>query len=786
MDKFICAGQYARFALTEKPKYADDMSFKTKHIKLILDVDIKSKTIKGECISKIVLFENKKDLVFNAVGMKILSVKIDGKKVDFKYDGKEIIINSDKKETEISISYSITNPKRGVFFKDDQVWTHSEPQDARMWYPCLDMPENKSPFELIITVDKDYFALSNGDLVNINHIGPKKTFHWNFNYPNSSYLNMFAVGRFIEVKDKWSDVDVLYYCEKGREEDIKRSFGKTPLMLDFFSKKIGVKYPFKKYAQVAITKFSFGGMEHTTATSNTDNALQDEISNKETPYYPIMLASHELAHQWFGDLLTCKNWNHAWLNEGFASYFELLFSEHLKGKDDFLYEKYKDDQAYFEEDKTRYRRPIVTNLFMYPEDLFDRHLYQKGSAVLHMLRNILTDEVWWKVIHHYVKNNIGKNVETEDFINSIREVTGRNMKKFFDQWIYSAGHPELKVVYFWDGKEANVRVAQMQSEDSPLFDFEVELEFDGQRFKETVNSKQHLFKFKLKAEPKKFVFDPDEIILKKIEVIKPKNMWIKQLQESENVIARIKSSQEIAKTCSNDDTNLIKNAFLKESFWGARAEYAAALGTIQTQYSYGALNKLFKNEKDNRVKRCIIESIGNFRKKESVSLMKKIIKSKDSYILPAEAFRSIGKTKDSSVIKILKTGLKIKSWNDIVRSASLESISLLNSIESIKILKEALDKKHSQNSRISAVKCLASIGKGKPEIVDVLIGLREDESELVQIASISGLGELGDERAVDKLKELAKGDYDCRVKRLALESIKKIQPWNENLKDEDK
>lgn len=784
MYDFKCSGQYARFTLTEpKPKYEEDISFKPKHIKLILDIDMKAKVIKGECITKVFVFENKDKIKFNAVGMRIISVKIDGKKADFVYNDKdiEIKLETEKKEIEVSIYYSVNNPKRGAHFKDDQVWTHSETEDARYWYPCLDLPENKSTFELIITVDKEYFALSNGDLVNIEH-GVRKTFHWSFNYPNPSYLNMFAIGRFVEVKDKWQDVDVLYYCEKGREEEVKRSFGKTPLMLDFFSKKIGVKYPFKKYAQVLIRKFSYGGMEHTTATSETDSALQDDIANTETPYYPVMLASHELAHQWFGDLLTCKNWKHAWLNEGFASYFEILFSEHLKGKDYALYELYRDNQAYFDEDKMRYRRPIVTNLFLYPEDVFDRHLYQKGSAVLHMLRNILGDEVWWKVIHHYVKTYMWKNVETQDFIHTIREITGLNMRKFFDQWVYNAGHPELRVSYYWDGKEAVVRVAQTQTEDSPIFAFPVVLDFDGVRFKENIENKQHLFKYKLKTEPKMFRFDPDQIILKKVETLKPKEMWIYQLHHDENILGRIQCAQELAKSGSKEDIDNIKEAFLKEKIWGAKIEFATALGTIQNPYAYETLIKLL-NEKDHRVKKSVLEAIGNFRSKESIKLLKKLIKVKDSYIIPAEAIRSIGKTRELSAMSLIKTGLKMKSWSDSIRCASLDAITYLQSEESFKILKDATDKKYSQNSRLTAIRNLTLIGKGRKDVLDLILQLAEDELELVQISSTISLGDLGDERSLERLKELSKGDYDRRVKRLALESIKKIQPW-ETLKDE--
>ena len=236
---------------------------------------------------------------------------------------------------------------------------------------------------------------------------------------------------------------VDYYCEKGREQDTRRAFGKTPKMLEFFSNFIGVRYPFPKYAQVAAADFIYGGMENTSATTQTDAALLDERATLD--YSSDELVAHELAHQWFGDYLTCKDWSHAWLNESFATYFDPLFKRHDKGEDEFLYTLRTNAETYFQEDKEHYRRSIVTKVYKRPTDLFDRHLYEKGSVVLHMLHRELGEELFRESIHAYVRKNAGRVCGNDGLDQCDRGNDGpQPARRFFDQWVFGAGHPEFQ------------------------------------------------------------------------------------------------------------------------------------------------------------------------------------------------------------------------------------------------------------------------------------------------------------------------------------------------------
>lgn len=786
-----------RFMLpVSKPQYAPDRDFATVHTSLNFSIDFENKSVSGMASHRIRLFRSCEKIQFDAVEMKISSVKDDsGKEMKYSYDGKKIFIPTPKSKTgqemKISIEYKIIKPSVGIYFigpdknypkKPVQVWTHSETSDARYWFPCHDEPHEKPTMEMFITVPQDFVAVSNGRLAETTAKEKMKTYHWVMDYPIPSYLAMFAAGRFSEIKEKWKGVDVVYYCEKGREDDAKRAFGKTPKMLDFFSNVIGVKYPFEKYAQIAVSDFIFGGMEHTTATTQTDNVLHDERAAREC--WNDNLVAHELAHQWFGDMLTCRDWSHAWLNESFATYFDALFQEYDKGKDEFAYEIYSNARTYFTEDAERYRRPIATNIFFLPEDLFDRHLYEKGSVVLHMIRNMLGDETWWKCIKHYVEKNRNNTVITEDFMNSVEEVSGRSMKKFFDQWIYRPGHPEMKATFYWDKKtkESVIRIAQTQKTDDAPYSIPVIIDIitkDGtQRFEELLEEKQKQFKYKT-AEPVDVRIDPDNVLLKKMEFLKPREMWFYQLEKDPNSTGRINAAWEISKSITKESIKALEKRFMNEKFWGVQAEIATALGTMKLDDALEALIRMV--DVDNpKTRRTVAAAIGEFRDDKCMEPLRKMLADKKSYYVPGEAAKGIGKLNKPASIQILKQAMNMTSWNDVIKSGALAGLAHLQSEESIDLLKKNAEYGNgSFSSRITAIRSLGYIGKGRQDIMELLMKIAEEDFSLVQIACSIALGDIGDERAVPVLEKLVKGHRDGRVKRLAHESIRKIYPWLE-------
>lgn len=793
-----------RFALHgSSTQYARDRTFLTEHIKLDIEVDISKKSLYCTAFLYIRSINNGvKSIKLDAVDMKVSAVYVDDERATFDYDSKTITIHLKKalssgKQAVLKIEYDVIDPKLGVYFvtpdryypkKPVQVWSHCEPQDARNWFPCFDDPNEKTTTEMLLTVDEEFVGLSNGVLLETTHNkkNKKKTYHWKMNFPHSSYLVMFAVGRFAEIKGEWDGIECYYYFEKGREEDAKRAFGKTPKMLQFFSEKTGYRYPYERYSQVAVTDFIFGGMEHTTFTTQTDGALHDERAVAES--WADGLVAHELAHQWFGDLITCKDWSHAWLNESFATYFDALFTEYDRGEEEFLYQIYKNAQAYFVEDRDRYRRPISTNVFTRPGDLFDRHLYEKGSVVLHMLRNVLGEDLFWRSINLYVQKNANRAAETLDLINCIEEATGRNMKKFFDQWIFGAGHPELRVSYFWDEKKSSacVRVVQKQKIDgeTPLFTLPLEISVitkKGEKtFNEVLDKKNQLFKFKMNEKPVDVRVDTKNFLLKKIEFIKPRDMWFYQLENEKNVIGKIYATQEVAKSGSERATEALENVFIKEKFWGNQCEIAYVLGMMRTQTAFEALKRCIEHCKHVKSERAVVEALGEYKNEETIEIMKKFLADKKSYIVPAEAVRSLGKTKNMKVLPLIKKSLELESWNDIIKSSAVEGLVQLQDESVLDIVMKYCQKGHPWRTRATALRLLPEIGRGREDVFSLLVESTKDDFSLIKIAAVFALGVYGDERAVPVLEGIVKQKVDERVKRAAEEAIRKIFAWVES------
>lgn len=783
--------------IAPKPQYAASRNFQTTHVKIEIDVDPTKKSVSAVCATTLRSLNGKSKLILNAKYFKLLSVKDGkGKALKHSYDGSKIELSvgaETGKEVAVVVSYKLQDPKLGIYFigpdkhypnKPVQAWSHSESEDAPYWFPTQDLPNDKSTTEMIITVPANLMAISNGSLVKAtdNKKDKTKTFHWRMAKPHSQYLVSFAAGEFEEVKDKWKSIPVIYYCQKGRAADIKRAFGKTPQMIDFFSKKIGLDYPYDKYGQVAVTDFIFGGMEHTTVTTQTDDALHDERAHEEAKYFSEGLCAHELAHQWFGNLITCKDWSHLWLNESFATYFDALYAEHDLGAEEFSYKLYQNGQSYFAEDKDEYRRPIVTNLFRRSNDLVDRHTYQKGSLVLHMLRNALGNGLWWKAVRHYVHKFQNKAVETSDLIAAIEESTGQNMKKFFDHWVFSAGHPEYKVLYHWDAKskEAVLHISQNQPADTTLFSASMIFEFTTQSgaksFDELAEQKEQTFRYKLDSEPLMLRIDPENIILKKLEAIKPLSMWIYQLANDPNVIGRITAASEIAKYGTYKEAKILGEAMLRDRFWGVQAEIAALLGQMKNQ---AAMEFLIKglSLKHPLARKAVAAALGEFKDPKIIKEIKPLLDDRNSYLVPAEACRTLGKTKDPSAEPILKAMLMRDSWLDAIRAASVDGLAHLHGHEAIETLKKYSEYGWEERPRFAAIKNLAQFGKGRKDVLDKLIELTDDKYTLVQIAAADALGELRDEQAIPTLEKLIKGDRDGRLKRAAEDAIRKIYPW---------
>jgi aminopeptidase N len=565
-------------------------------------------------------------------------------------------------------------------------------------------------------------------------------------------------------------------------------------MIEFFASKIGVRYPYDQYAQICVSDYIMGGMEHTTATTLTDTFLPDESVMPE--WEGRSLIAHELAHQWFGDLLTCRDWSHGWLNEGFATYFDALWHEHARGVDEFRYMMYQNAQEYLSEDSKRYRRPIVERTYQQPIDIFDRHLYPKGAWVLHMIRSQLGDEGWWRAIHHYVERHREQTVITSDLERAIEEVTGINLEKFFDQWIFTGGHPEFRVGYSWDEERRILRldVEQKQQVDrlTPIFDLPVDLlvEVDGQeqRLRVHVDEPRHTFFIPLSCRPRRVRFDPEDTILKTLDFPRPHDLLAYQLEHDPDVSGRIEAAVELGKKVERRGVEALAAALGREPFWGVTVEIARALGGARTPTAKQALLGALTHA-DPRVRSAVAEQLGQFKHDDEVAqaFVTRLREGDSSPHVIGELVKSLGGIKAPGTLAAARSLLEQPSWNDVIRCGALGALGALDDPGTLPLIQEWTQYGRSPQARIAAITALGTLGKQaepRQAAVECLVDLLDDRQLRVKNAAAQALGIIGDKTALPALErtiDRARHGSTIRVAREAARTIREERAQSDEL-----
>lgn len=796
-----------------RPHYNPDRPGQVEHIFLDLNLDIPNQSYHGSCSIRLLPIRNGIErLTLDAVNLNIQSVQVNEVSQNFDYDGEQLVIKLEQptkvgQHLLIAIAYSVEKPQRGIYFiqpdknyphKPTQVWTQGEDEDSRFWFPCFDYPGQLSTSEIRVRVPKNLVAISNGELINTTEDGKEKIYHWLQQQIHPTYLMTLAVGDFAEIRDEWHGKPVTYYVEKGREEDAKRSMGKTPRMVEFLSEKYGYPYPFPKYAQVCVDDFIFGGMENTSATLLTDRCLLDEratLDNRNTE----SLVVHELAHQWFGDLLVIKHWSHAWIKEGMASYSEVIWTEQEYGLEEAVYYRLLEARSYLNEDSNRYRRPMVTNIYREAIELYDRHIYEKGSCVYHMIRAELGEELFWQAIQTFVQDNAHKTVETVDLLRAIEKATGRNLAFLFDQYVYRGGHPDFKVAYSWDGEAnlAKVTVTQTQANansNNDLFDLRIPIGFGHAKelntFTVRVNEREQSFYFPLAEKPEFVSFDVGNHHLKTVALEYPLPELKAQLAFDPNPISRIYAAEALAKKGGLEAIKALSTALKNDSFWGVRVEVAKQLAEIKLEQAFDGL-VLGLEDGNAYVRRAVVEALAKIKTSESYKAVRGLLKNGDrSYYVEAAASRAIGaiaanleeNPKGEKALKILKSVLEEKAgWNEVVRSGAIGGLAELKTSEpALNLLLEYTKIGTPQPLRLASIRALGKISVGQSpvnleRILERLAELAKESFFLTQVAVVIGLGQMETPKAIGILRSLANQTPDGRVRRNADEEISRVQ-----------
>jgi aminopeptidase N len=776
-----------------QPKFAPDRVVDIQHIRLVIEVDPAKRSIAGTATLTCVALTSTTTIELDAVELDISRVNH-----AFRYDGRKLRIECDLEAGDaitLEIEYAAT-PRRGLYFtapdagypnKPTQAWTQGQDVDSRYWFPCFDSPHEKATSEIIATIPASMFALSNGVLVSDKTSGAKRTMHWKLDVAHSAYLVTLAVGDFAVIEKRWRELPVVYYCERGREQACERTLARTPEMIELFSTKFGVPYPYPRYSQVFVADFIFGGMENTSATTLTDSVLIDERASLD--YDIDSLVAHELAHQWFGDLVTCRDWGESWLNEGFATYSEYLWREHHEDRDaaDLELEEWGD--SYMGEDSGRYRRTIATKLYDEPIDIFDAHLYEKGGRVLHMLRHMLGDEAFTKSLAHYLTKHRGGMVETRDLARAVEDATGKVVDWFFSQWVIDfAGHPELDIRIAWDDGMAVVEIEQKQKVDArtPVFRIPTVIRFRIDKRDVDVaieiTEAHQTFRLKLEREPTQAIFDPGHVVLAARKIDKPEPMWREELQHATLAIDRAAAVTALAKRGGRAAEVALAATLVDDPFWAMRGAAAAGLAQMRNTFARDHLIKRLRSEVHPRARRAIARALGEFVHDAEVgaALGQIVGKGDPSYFVEAEACLALGKTRTPLASELLRKASTRESFTDVIRQHAFRGLAEARDDGALGLLAAGLEWGRPSHGRRAAAGALAQLMKGRRdrEARDVRERLElalSDRDFRVQAAAIEALLIVGDAAAVPALHRMIDRELDGRLRRRAKEVVRDLE-----------
>ncbi len=590
------------------------------HTKLDVKFDIPNSLLFGEAwITLTPHFNPTSKVALDAKGMLIQQVTINGVKAPYNYfENKELNIDLDrtyKKGEEFTVYIKYTSQpekikkmglanQKGLYFidprdldseKPTQIWTEGEPELNSIWFPTIDSPNQKSTQEISMTVPKKFVTLSNGTLVNQKeNTDNTRTDTWKQKQKHAPYLFFMAAGEFSIVKDTWKGKPVEYYVEKEHENVARDIFGKTPRMLQFFEDLLGVEYPWDKYSQIVVRDYISGAMENTTAVTHGTSAYQEKgaLIDENTQESTI---AHEVIHHWFGNLVTAESWPNLTMNEAFANYAEYLWYEHEYGKDfadDYLLETNK---RYFRGDANEKKNLIRFNHDA-TVDMFDSVTYEKGGAILHMLRNYLGDAVFFGGLNKYLTDNKFGTGEAHQLRLAMESVSGKDLNWFFNQWFFGKGHPKLRIVQQLGAFEQKVTIDVIQTENVFNFPLAIDVyEANGKASHQVwVNSQNRSFEFPLSSKLKAVVVDPTGTLLSEITHDKTLEEWIYQYGNAKNYLSRRKALEYIAK--NQNDAKAFKSMAkaLKDSSFKLRI-FAIENLDLKNKYSKGDAIKTLEN-----------------------------------------------------------------------------------------------------------------------------------------------------------------------------------------------
>ncbi len=799
------AALFAAAAQADRP-YAPSRDYHLQNVRVSLRFDLDQRKVMGEVTHTLSsLRDGLTHLDFDCAELTISSARVNGKDTTFELRNDKLRVNLGQpakagEKFEVNLQYE-GKPTTGLFFilpdKDDpgrpkEIWTQGEAEDTHHYIPIYDYPNDRATSEMILTVPGDWLTVSNGKLLSVQDVaGGMKTWTWRQSLPVSTYLISFVAGEYKEKQDTWRNIPIAYYVPRGMEDTIDSTFSHTKQMLDFFSERYGVAYPWEKYAQTAVDNFVAAGMENVSATTLSARDMVHADLAAEKSEAADGLLSHEMAHQWFGDLVTCKDWTNMWLNEGFATFGANLWEEHEYGVDAAAYHSWREQNNWMPS-KDLFPIPIVTRDINDPVE-YVGNVYDKAGWVLHMLRSQLGDEAFFRAIKHYLEANRLQNVVTADLVKAIEESTGTNVDPFFDQWIYGAGAPRFTVKSDYDAaaKKVSLNIRQTQKVEGHVGLFRVPVDVaiatpGGEKvFPIQVSKADETFSFAVDGPPLMVLFDKGDKILKSLDFQKSPEEWIRQLQTAQDVPDRADAAIALGGIKDNDAvTAALGEAARRDRFWGVRNEALRALGRVNTPNARKQVFAALSNEQP-WVRQVAVEQMGHFQNdEETVKRLQAIYKDDKAYSVRGAALQSLAQDKGPGTAALLEKALSTSSPDDILRRASLRAMGMLGDNEVVPSLLEWSSPGKPSSLRGIAIGALGRVDLKNHDITARLISYLNESSFDIRFASIFALGHRGDPAAIEPLEALLKtGQLSISVPHALEGLIEQLKTQNAAHKD---
>ncbi|HEY5258736.1 MAG TPA: M1 family aminopeptidase [Candidatus Baltobacteraceae bacterium] len=737
---------------------------------------------------------------FDSVGIVYSAVTVNGQPVQYRADSSHLYVSLAQPANvndalTIEATYTAT-PTRGIYFirpdnyypkMQPEIWSQGEAIDNRRWFPTWDEPNEKTPVEQAITVPNGWEVTANGALkAHSANADGTTTWDWVMAKPISTYLVAFSAGPYahfhtVTLRPNGTQIPVDYLTSHADAKWATLCFGNTHDIVAFFQKTIGITYPWPKYDQTTVERFTAGGMENASATTQTELAIHP-------PSYDAVnscngLVSHELAHQWWGDDVTMSDWSNVWINEGYATYFQELWSQHFYGDAEFQYERYHAQQGYFGETK-RYWRPIVDYVYNSPMDSFDDSGYQRPGQVLHMLRYMEGDARFFKALHDYLSAYEGKNASTGQFFAAIDASLGENLDWFQHEWFFRPAYPHyfVKQSYNATAKTLTLDIKQL-THDGPPFRMPIvvsvyvggagrDFRFVDDRTRQSVTIPN------VASQPQMVLFDPNNNVIRQLDYVKSVQELGYQTLHAPYVSDRLWAIAQLGNATGNDRglaRQFVRDAVIHDPFYGVRADALDAAASLDDA---GTIDSgLFDG--DIRVKIAAANAVGELAHPDDAMLRAdlKTMTTVRNALVAGAAYAGLGATKAPGLYPTLLAGLKRHAFREPIIRGAISGLQAYDDAAAIAAIRPFAAYGADESVRPVAIAALGALAHGHPASVQSLL-LRiaqNDPYYRARSAAVRALGKLGQASAIPALQSIQRDDTEDSVQSAAWDAVADIK-----------